>query len=163
MKTDPALKDFVMLIGVPGSGKTTYGLATFPDHVYLNTDSLIASVSHNTEKEYSEVFDALVYAAVDMVEAQLEMASYSEEDIVLDQTNLTKAIRARRLNLLYNKDKYHKIAIYFDTPEELATLRLTKRAQSGIVIPQDFVEFSKSAIEPPSLDEGFDQIVIIKP
>lgn len=161
MKTDKSLKDYIMLVGLPGSGKSTYSLATFPNHVYLSSDSIIENMATTVNKTYNEVFDATIGPAQTIVDAQLELASFAKEDIVHDQTNLTIRSRMRKLNMLKNKDKYWKVAIIFDTPEDLLFLRLSKRAESGKIISKSLMKRMSASYEAPTVEEGFDEIKII--
>lgn len=161
MKTDPKLKDFIMTVGLPGSGKSSYALATFPNHVYLSSDSVISSVAAVKNVPYTDAYGELIDPALKFIEAQLIMASWAVEDILLDQTNLTPKARKKKLDLLLNKDKYWKVALVFDTPKDLLKLRLTKRESSGMMLPKSAIKRLASSFKMPTLEEGFDEIKVI--
>lgn len=150
-----------MCVGLVGSGKSTYSTSTFPEHAYLSSDGIIEFVADKLGKTYNAVFDDIIGPAQKYVDAQLELASLALENIVLDQTNLTKKSRNRKLKLLKNGDKYKKIAIYFDTPENIINLRLQKRNKSGKIISKSLLKRMTASFEMPTLDEGFDEIKVI--
>ncbi len=160
METKPT---FIMLIGLPGAGKTTYAIDMYPNFVILSSDTIIDTMANIVNKKYSDIYKHISGSAVAITEHQLKLASYAKENIVLDQCNLNPRARARKLNLLNNRDKYHKIAIYFDIPENILNLRLHKREQSGKIIPKSVMDNMRSSIKPPTLHEGFDQVRIIQP
>jgi len=154
--------NLIMMVGLPGSGKSTYALDYFPYHVYVSSDTIIEGVASAMNKSYTEIFNDVIDAANLMAQAELSLASFAGENIVIDRTNLTKKSRAKNLSLLKYSVPYKTTAIVMDVPLELLKLRLTKRNESGKIIPDEVMETFVSSFEMPTLDEGFDEIKVIK-
>lgn len=149
-------KKFYMLVGLPGSGKSTW--AESQNMEIISSDYWIEQVAAEIEKTYSDVFDNVVGPANKMVEALLSMGSYMIVDMILDQTNLSVKSRARKLELLNNKEEYHKVAMYFNTPLSVINHRLAERNKEGKVISSQLIEKMASLFERPTVEEGFDEV-----
>jgi predicted kinase len=77
-------------------------------------------------------------------------------DVIWDQTSTTIATRAKKIRMLQD---YYKIAVVFKTPEpEELNRRLMSRV--GKNIPDEVMEtmIRQLAEEPPTEEEGFDEI-----
>ncbi len=103
------LNEIVVLVGIPGAGKSTLATARFSTHIRINLDTL---------KTLKRQDDALTKA--------LE----NSENVVIDNTNVTN--KSRRKWIEYAK-KYCVpiIAIFIDTPLEIALERNRKREFPG--------------------------------
>ncbi len=143
-----------MLVGVPGSGKTTWIKNNKHDAVVLSTDNYIERYAMKTGKTYSEMFKELIGVATDQMEKDLVQAVRNERDIIWDQTNLTAKSRRTKLNRI-PKD-YKKIAVYFSVPNDLRD-RLASRP--GKTIPEPVILSMINQLQPPTKEEGFDEIV----
>jgi predicted kinase len=88
-------KQFVMLVGVPGSGKSTIARNHFKDYAYHSTDNKleeIARLKYNIENDYCDAFRTLSKNGDDWVAKTIEdaMLSLEQKNVVYDATNLTK-------------------------------------------------------------------------
>lgn len=147
-----------VLVGVPGSGKSTWvknqdwarGIPV------VSTDKFVEDYAAKQGKTYSEVFDEYMPIAVKLMVNQALICQANNLDVIWDQTSTTVATRAKKIRML---PEYYKIAVVFPTPEpeELAR-RLASR--EGKVIPAHVSEVMASQLknEPPTEDEGFDEI-----
>lgn len=150
-----------MLIGVPASGKSTWIKGqnfNFDDLVVISTDKFIDAEAALTGKTYSEVFQSAIKKATHLMAEDLKMAIQDGSDIVWDQTNLTAKSRAGKLAQI--PDTYHKIAVFFSTPDD-AELRRRLDSRPGKTIPANIVMGMKSQLERPTQAEGFDQIIFV--
>jgi predicted kinase len=151
-----------MLIGVPGSGKSTW-IANNADHVdaqenlfIASTDDLIEAHALLEGKTYNEVFKDYIKSAEKGMYMDLALATANDMDIIWDQTNLTRKSRAKKLIMI--PDHYLKIAQFFPVPEkEELERRLASRL--GKTIPSHIIESMRVSVEFPCLSEGFHQIV----
>ena len=145
-----------ILVGVPGSGKSTwaYSQRWFEDCAYISTDFHVDFHAKSVGKTYGEVFQEYMPIAVDNMLDDLSEAKWQELDIIWDQTSTTVASRKKKLVLL---EDYKKIAVVFKTPsnEELDR-RLSLRP--GKTIPRKVVDDMINNFEEPTLEEGFDEI-----
>lgn len=142
-----------MLIGVPGSGKTTWIKNNKHNAVVLSTDDYIERVAEKQGKTYSEVFKDAIGPATDQMEKDLIQAVRNERDIIWDQTNLTAKARKGKLNRI--PKSYRKVAVYFTVPQDLRD-RLASRP--GKVIPEPVIINMINQLQKPSKEEGFDEI-----
>jgi predicted kinase len=145
-----------MLVGVPGSGKSTW-----VEHqnwskncVCLSSDKFIEECAVSVGKTYNEVFDEYVKTASQLLTKRAITTNVAETDAIWDQTNLTVKSRAGKLKLF---PCYKKIAVVFKTPEpdELAR-RLASRP--GKTISDAVMASMTSIFQMPSEEEGFVEI-----
>lgn len=151
-----------ILIGIPGSGKSTW-IAQQPFEwdrtVIASSDSYVERFAKEKGKTYSDVFKDYIRTATSLMDADVKHAIENQLDIVWDQTNTTVGSRAKKLKLLPNN--YEKIAVVFSTPEdrELAR-RLASRP--GKTIPPEIIASMKSQLHEPLESEGFNKIIYVK-
>jgi len=147
-----------VLIGVPGSGKSTWinNQEWAKDCTYASTDEFVEEWAKTVGKTYSEVFAEYMPIAVVKMLARVAGGRDEGKDIIWDQTSCSISTRAKKIKMLPN---YYKIAVVFKTPP---TAELIKRLDSrpGKEIPWNIVSdmAQKLETEPPTLDEGFDEI-----
>ena len=147
-----------VLVGVPGSGKSTWvknQIWTLGMPV-VSTDQFVEAYAYKEGKTYSEVFEEYMPIAVKLMANQALICQANNLDFIWDQTSTSIATRAKKIRMLPD---YYKIAVVFKTPEpeELAR-RLASR--DGKNIPEDVSETMARQLrdEPPTEDEGFDEI-----
>lgn len=148
---------FYMLVGVPGSGKSTF-IRKFmsKDYVILSTDDFIEEKANLENKTYSQVFQRYIKEATNQLNKNLMNATQLKKSIIWDQTNLTVANRKKKLDQI--PDFYEKIAVYFKIPHDLEE-RLASRP--GKTIPDDVMRNMINQLEKPSKAEGFTKIIEI--
>jgi predicted kinase len=152
---------YTMLIGVPGSGKSSW-LARQPidwtNTVIASTDNIIQQRAEDQGKTYSEVFQQEIKSATAEMNKTIRDALAAGHNVIHDQTNLTAKTRASKLAQI--PMVYAKLAVFFPTPsdEELAR-RLAGRP--GKTIPAKVVLGMKSQLEKPTQAEGFDRVVTV--
>jgi predicted kinase len=152
------MKKLYVTIGVPGSGKTTWikNQNWVDDCVLVSTDEFVEDYAKQCGLTYSEVFDDYMSRAIELMLNKVVWARDNDKDIIWDQTSCSIATRAKKIRMLPD---YHKIAVVFKTP---ATIELQRRLASrpGKNVPWEVVSdmASKLELEPPTKDEGFDEI-----
>lgn len=150
-----------MLVGVPGAGKSTwidqqcFGL----DTVIISTDRHIDAEAARQGRTYSEVFKGHIKRATAIMNADLAMAVKDGDDICWDQTNVTAKSRAAKLASI--PDNYHKVAVFFPTPEP-RELERRLASRPGKSIPWNVLQGMISQLEAPTTDEGFDEVVVVR-
>lgn len=152
---------FYMMIGVPGSGKSTW-LAkqsfNWTNTVIISTDNIIEQRAAAQGKTYSEVFQNEIKSATAEMNSRLLAAIDARQNIIWDQTNLTKKSRKSKLSNI--PQEYEKIAVFFPTPDK-EELKRRLASRPGKTIPANIVLGMISQLETPTVDEGFSQIINI--
>lgn len=149
------------LIGVPGSGKSTWiksqtwalGLSV------VSSDFFIEMEAERQGKTYTEVFKDYISISTKLAINQALICQANHLDFIWDQTNTTVASRKKKFELLL-PSQYEHIAVVFKVPEpDVLARRLASRP--GKIIPSDVMENMIKNFEPPTLEEGFSKIWIV--
>lgn len=147
-----------MLVGVPGSGKSTWIAQNFPDLTgcyVASTDRLLDIYASMRCATYNEVFkDNIKYAEKAMLTHVKDAIMYGY-NIIWDQTNLTPRSRASKLSLI--PSHYRKIGIFFPTPED-GELDRRLASRPGKTIPPHIIDSMVEMLEQPMIAEGFDEV-----
>ena len=129
--------EYVLMIGIALSGKTTYRKTNF-DHEVI----ALSCFDNNRKKE------------MEYIEKYLK----EEKDIVVDDTNLTREIKKQHIDLA---KKYHAkiIGIFMNTSTGLLYQRRMRKHD-----PFPLVAINKQLkdLETPTRGEGFDMLVVKK-
>lgn len=129
--------DYVLMIGVALSGKTTYVKANF-DHEVIR----LSYFENNRKKEIEHIEDCLKEG----------------KSVVIDDTNLTMSIRRQHIDLA---KKYHAkvIGVFMNTSIGLLHQRRMRRNEQ---FPLVAINRQLKELETPTKDEGFDVLVVKK-
>jgi bifunctional polynucleotide phosphatase/kinase len=130
--------EYVLLIGVALSGKTTYRKANFPDHKVI----ALSFFDNNRNEEMKVIEESLK----------------DGRNIVVDDTNLTRKIRKIHLDMA---KKYHAkiVGIFMNTSANLLQQRQMRRRNP---FPMAAINKQLKEFETPLKDEGFDTLIIKK-
>lgn len=135
------MAEAVILIGLQGSGKTTYYDRHFAEtHVHICRD-----VQKTQERE-----KALIYECIER-----------GRSFVLDNTNATRQVRAPYIHDA-KAAGFRVIAYFFDTPVRTAIGRNNYRKDKK-PIPVPAILRAAKGLQAPSLDEGIDHVHVVKP
>jgi len=148
-------KKFIMLVGLPYSGKS-YLIKTLGfEGVVVSSDQIILDYAQATGKSYNDVFKEFVDEAQRKATEEAIKAFKENKDVCIDQTNLTKASRRRKLALVPKDYEKVCIVVMSPTPVELEK-RMNERQTHRI--PLSVLENMQKVYQKPMLDEGFDVI-----
>lgn len=147
-----------MLIGIPGSGKSTYAknvlLKEHEDAFYLASD-IIRDENPNVKEDdiWPIIYDTLANKLKNNI------------DVIYDATNFNKFFRNKVDHELLSRNvtDYKKEAYYFTTDVNVCINRVNKRNKliSERYLPLDVILPYQQKIEPPQDDEHFEKVVII--
>jgi predicted kinase len=144
------------LIGVPGSGKSTWLKSQdwAKDCVIVSTDNFVELEAAAQGKTYNEVFKEYMPTAVELMCQAVIAAREAGRDIIWDQTSVNVKSRKKKFSMLPD---YEHIAVVFRTPnrDEL-DVRLSGRP--GKHIPKNVVDSMIASWDDPTEDEGFKEI-----
>ena len=144
-----------MLIGIPGSGKTTHSkdLSKEYDAIVVSTDKVRQTYVGIEEKDVFPTVYKMCYEELN-----------ANRNVILDATHITPKVRKRSFDALDEYGvTYEKVAYYFTTPVEECVKRVEKRNQdpNELFLPLEVIySYGKNIIE-PSESEGFVEINII--
>ena len=145
-----------MLIGVPGSGKSTWVKnRTWADKTtVVSSDRFIDEEAERQGKTYNEVFFDYIKVATKLMENHALTAQANGLDIIWDQTNTSVKSRKSKLAMLPN---YKKIAVFFKTPDQQELYRRLW-SRPGKDIPDHVIASMIASLAEPTEEEGFDEI-----
>ena len=145
----------ILLVGIPGSGKTTYAEKYIEENhntVHLSSDKIRAELWGNeaTQGDNNEVFSLMQSRAVE--------ALNNGQNVVYDATNVTRKDRSYIIGICpkFAKTECHIIWAPIETCIERDAAR--ERTVGKEVIDRMFKRF-----QAPFVDEGIDEIKIVKP
>lgn len=148
------------LVGLPGSGKSTWVAKNAPDAIIISSDQYIEQRAAAQGKTYGDVFKDEIKAATAEMNATLENAIICRLPIVWDQTNMNAKTRATKLAKLKN---YNVVAVAFEISQDELNSRLKKRdRETGKAIPGHIMKSMAASYQRPTVDEGFSKVIIIK-
>lgn len=157
MPVNPVL---YMLVGLPGSGKSTWTEKQFKE-TYLwsykySTDAIIKQIANSYGISYNDGFRNLYSFAEQINNKELIESISKKLDIYWDQTNTTKKSRAKKLANF--PSCYKKIAVIF-TPISDEAWKAALASRKDKHIPQSVIDTMQKTYETPTFDEGFDEII----
>lgn len=141
------MPECIILIGLPGSGKSTYVKNNLPNHAHLSMDGYIDDYAELFGITYTESFDLYVEYANKLFRDDVQRVITNRNNFVVDRTNMS--VKSRKSILAQLPKHYTKIAYVFNRVINL------DRPGKEISIPtlKKFVDM----YEPPT-EEEFDII-----
>jgi predicted kinase len=170
MNTQVSKPALYVLVGLPGSGKSTWTksfIGTKLLHsqgrqiVVISTDDILERIAEEKGITYGQAHFAHAGEADKQMKAMAKAAFACKVDIIWDQTNLGEKKRKKILN--QTPKEYEKVAVVFEVNEQELTNRLNRRAaETGKHIPSKVVEDMRKMYVKPTKAEGFDDIFEVK-
>jgi predicted kinase len=150
------MKKLYMLIGIPGSGKSTWvkNQDWLKDAFYISSDNHLDKFATSVGKTHDEVYKEYIKTAEKLVKEDVVTAISAGKDVVWDQTNTSLKTRKKKLYLFAD---YYKIAVYFKVPDD-EELKKRLKSRPGKHISQRVIHRMKSSLVVPTEQEGFDEI-----
>lgn len=155
-------KTFVMMIGTPGCGKSTFltDNLNYKDYIVISTDDLVEREAAKIGKKYNDVWKDVINDVTKEVDILFKQSIQDGKNIISDQTNTT--LKKRKYILGQLPKYYYKIAVQFTASFDIIKERLEKREkETGKHIPWNVVMDMNNRLEPPTLEEGFNEILLV--
>ncbi|KAF7011914.1 hypothetical protein CFC21_026165 [Triticum aestivum] len=166
--------EVMMMVGLPASGKTTWAEKCVREHpekrfVLLGTNLALDQMKVPgllRKNNYGERFDRLMDHATQIFNTLLDRAAKIPRNYILDQTNVYKSARIRKLRPFAN---YYKIAVVvFPSPSELNSRAAKRFQEMGKDVPAEAVDqMTANFVLPLSKDmpgskEPFDEVIFVE-
>lgn len=163
---------FTMLVGIPGSGKSTYckqhiesyviSLDRLIEGTMLPGETYLQAFQRHTQSGGLKILDRIMYTTGGIMAYTMpEIDKVKRFPIIWDQTNLTVKTRAKKLNL-FNPEYWRRKAVVFELSDEEWQKRYDHRAATeGKTIPQFVLDGMRSSYQAPTLAEGFDEVEVV--
>jgi predicted kinase len=154
--------NFVMTVGLPYSGKSTLASSFLSRHrdanfAVISSDAFTIDEAKRRNVHYNDIFEEYVFTAMQLAEEELMRCVEERRNIFIDQTNLTRLSRYRKLVHLPDTNEYKKTCLFIPEPSH-KELQRRKKQRTSHVVPDKVLDEMRSFFERPMFDEGFDTI-----
>ena len=150
-----------VMVGLPGSGKSTFLNSTNDDGFVYSTDNYIEMGAKLNGLTYDEAFKEFINPATKYTNDMLTVAVKQGMDVYWDQTNMSSK---KRLGILSKFPKSYRKVCYCIMPprddDEWAELNRRLASREGKNIPHNVIESMADSYVEPTLDEGFDEVYL---
>jgi predicted kinase len=151
-----------LLIGIPGSGKSTWikqSELKFDFVAIISTDDIIDALAIESACTYSEMWKQVKFRDIQQqMFAKMQNAIAMEQSIIVDRTNIDR--KARNKILCKLPPHYHRLGAVFTCDLVELDRRLRERAEkTGKYIDPVVVQDMLNRYEEPTTDE-FDEIFL---
>jgi predicted kinase len=138
-----ARPECVILVGLPGAGKTTFARQRYPSHDHISKDTMPASGNKQARQD-----------------AALRRSLAARRSVIVDNTNVTPAERAAIIAIARELDA-RVVGCYIEATTREAVARNEGRTGRAKV-PKVAIFTCAKRLVPPALEEGFDELHTIR-
>lgn len=160
-------KRLIILVGPPGSGKSTWIEKEFQGEcTVISTDNIIEEIAKEEGKTYDETFAKYIKVAERLMWEKFDTAIEEKQTpIVVDRTNMSVSSRRKFFERLRNFHKGHGYdidCVVFPKPEE-SEWRRRLASRPGKTIADRVLNSMLASFQMPTVDEGFRFIRVMEP
>ena len=160
------MSKIIIMVGIPGSGKTTFAkaLADEEGYAYLSSDEIRKDIINANSKAELVKPESINYHTFKIMNSTAVKLLRCDLDVIYDATNLNRKDRKsiiKEVNKL--REEGYEITItafVLNTPSDVCIERNNAREENKV--PDDVMMRYIEKFTRPILDEGFDMIVEMK-
>ena len=160
-----------VLVGPPGIGKSTWVKNNVENPYIISRDDLVDFIRKPLNIKYDDMFskkaDDLNKEINKLLKKRFAEAADSNQDVVVDMTNMNSQSRKNALNSIQNSENFEKIAVFFDHrgKEKLVHKSVKMRGQqlNDKNLGPHIINGMLNRFEIPTTAEGFDSVIIVDP
>ena len=141
----------ILLVGLPGAGKTTYLKRRGLNALSSDATRLMLLDSEIDQSQQPRVFAALRYLLTTRLRIGMKRT-------YIDATNLTPWERRPYIKLA-QRYGYEARAIFFDVPLEICRRRNRRRKRN---VPDEVMQAMARRLVPPTREEGFARVAVVR-
>ncbi|XP_071106702.1 hornerin-like [Haliotis cracherodii] len=161
--------EMIMIVGLPGAGKTTWGLNMYKNHPekrynIIGTDTLIEKMrvmGLPRKRNYHGRWEVLINKASQCLNKLFTIAGKRKRNYILDQTNVYPSARRKKMR---NFNGFYRIAAVLQ-PDDAELLRRSHKrtVEDGKIVPEEAVlEMKANFTLPEDRDNLFDRIDFVE-
>jgi predicted kinase len=138
-----ARPECIILVGLPGAGKTTFVRQRYPSYAHVSKDTLPGSGNKQARQD-----------------AALRRSLAEGRSVIVDNTNVSPADRAAVIAIARTFDA-RVIGYYVEASTREAVAR-NERRTGPAKVPKVAIFTCAKRLVPPALEEGFDEIHTVR-
>lgn len=150
---------FIVLVGPPGCGKTTWRNKNVPDSVVLSSDDIMLDMCE-TPEDYNDCWKNANWKEVrKKLNKIFDEAIAERKSIIADTTNMGS--KRRKALLVRVPSEYNKIVVLFDWERKVLLERLNR--PDNKIMTVETIDMFISQYQPiDKKEEGFDKMIRVK-
>uniref|UniRef100_A0A8C1IH63 Heterogeneous nuclear ribonucleoprotein U like 1 n=1 Tax=Cyprinus carpio TaxID=7962 RepID=A0A8C1IH63_CYPCA len=167
----PATKadcEILMMVGLPGSGKTTWAIkhaVENPDKKYniLGTNAIMEKMKVmglRRQRNYAGRWDILIQQATQCLNRLIQIAARKKRNYILDQTNVYGSAQRRKMRPFEGFQR--KAIVICPTDEDLKERTLKRTDEEGKDVPDHAVLEMKANFVLPEVGEFLDDVTFVE-
>ncbi|CAG9536562.1 unnamed protein product [Cercopithifilaria johnstoni] len=161
----------LMMVGLPGVGKTTWVRQYLREHpqeqwTLLSTDTILAAMKVNgvpRSRVHQGRWDMIMGLIAKALNRSLHLACRRRRNYIIDQTNVSKEARRRKLSQF--KDFQRKCVVIIPSEEEMITRQMKQSRMDGAgPIPVEAMLELKAMLSIPNVEmEPIEDVFFVEP
>jgi len=150
--------ELIIMVGLPGSGKSTYVKEHYRNYFVVSADSIRGMLRPYHTWDFDNDDDIVINTSHFLLRKLLER----NKSCVVDETCIYRRYREFYIKLAHEFN-YHVKGIWLDVNPDICIRRRTRDTRGIDAIKRkQLIYLFNQKFEPPSIDEGFNELSIVK-